>query len=131
MATISTADKRSGLTIVHRVARNIDQEAKQRMLAIEAARATAERIAALRQNIFRNAAYTRDLQAVETEPEAARLLISASDSADNFLVLGILRMAIDKRWNQVVQAGIRHFGEHPTSAAIQELWHLTTGRSAI
>ena len=119
------------MPIVERVAKKIDRAAVQRMQLMEAARATEERIAVLRHIAFRNATYGRDVEALRNEAEAARLLISASNDAHSFLVLGILRVAIDNRWNQVVQAGIRHFGEHPVSDRIQELWDLTTGRSAV
>lgn len=119
------------MTIVERVAKSVNREAVRRMREIEAPRATAERIAVLRQIVFRNAAQSRDLQALATEPEAAQLLISASNSADSFLVLGILHAAVDKRWAQVVQAGIRYFGEHPVADRLQELWDLTAGRTAV
>jgi hypothetical protein len=41
-----------------------------------------------------------------------------------------VRKAIDRRWSNVVQAGICYFCEHPVAQRIQELWNLTTGRGA-
>lgn len=112
---------------------NVDRAAVERAEEARAARETAERIATLRHNIFRNAENSRNVDALTNESAAARLLISASDQALSFLVLGILRVAIDNRWSAVVRAGIKHFDDHPTAAAIQELWDLTlaTGRSAV
>lgn len=80
--------------------------------------------------MFRNAARGRGDIDIADESAAARYLICASQSADGFAVLAILQIAIDHRWSDVVQAGIRHFGEHPVAARIQELWNLTTGRTA-
>jgi hypothetical protein len=119
------------MTVVERAAMNVDPVAVERMIRDEAAQATAERIAVLRHIVFRTAARgRRDIEALTTEPEAARLLVSASDEADGFAVLGFLRVAIDNRWHQVVRAGIRHFGEHPVADRIQELWDLT-GRPSV
>jgi hypothetical protein len=124
--------RRSGLTIVDRAAMNVDRAAVKRHEREQAARATAERIKVLRHIVFRNAARgNREIEDLTNEPDAARLLIRASVSADGFAVLGILRVAIDNRWGDVVNAGIRYFGEHPVAERIQELWNLTTGRSAV
>jgi hypothetical protein len=119
------------MTIVERCAMNVDPAAVERDRRERAARATADRIAVLRRIVFRNAAHDRDVEALTDEAGAARLLTAAHNNANGFLVLGILRVAVDNRWNQVVQAGVRHFGDHPVSDRIQELWELTTGRSAV
>lgn len=116
------------LTIFERAARNIDWEAVEATRRSEAERRTAERIAQLRHIVFRNAAHNRDIDDLKSEADAARLLIRASNQADGFAVLGILRVAIDRRWKEVVRAGIRHFDEHPVAARIQELWNLTADR---
>ena len=122
---------RDGLTIVERAVRNVDWADVERRHRDEAARATTQRIAQLRHIVFRNAARgRRDIEDIANEPAAARYLICASQSADGFAVLAILQVAIDHRWGDVVQAGIRYFGEHPVAARIQELWNLTAGRTA-
>jgi hypothetical protein len=129
-----TIDARDRLTIFDRAAMNVDREAVEAMRLEEAARRTAERIAELRHIVFRNAARGhRDVAALTNEPAAARLLISAGNSADAFLVLAIVQVAIDRRWSQVVKAGARYFGEHPVAQRIQELWDLTraSGRTAV
>ena len=118
--------------IVDRVAKRVDWADIERRRRDEAARATADRIAELRHIVFRNAARgNREIEDLTNEPDAARLLIRASGSADGFAVLAILRVAIDNRWGDVVKAGIRHFGEHPVAGRTQELWNLTTGRAAV
>jgi hypothetical protein len=123
---------RDRLTLVDRAARNVDHAAVERMRQDQATRVTTERIKVLRHIVFRNAARgNREIEDITNEPEAARLLIQASVSADGFAVLGILRVAIDNRWGDVANAGIRYFGEHPVAGRIQELWNLTTGRSAV
>lgn len=119
------------LTIFERAARKIDWEAVEATRRSEAERRTAERIAQLRHIVFRNAANNRDIDDLENEADAARLLIRASSQADGFAVLGILRVAIEKRWKEVVRAGIRHFDEHPVAARIQELWNLTADRPTV
>jgi hypothetical protein len=53
-------------------------------------RAAAERIAVLRHIVLRNAAHDRGVEVLTNEPDAARLLILASNSAYSFLVLGSL-----------------------------------------
>ncbi|WP_163713131.1 hypothetical protein [Mycobacterium timonense] len=131
MATISARD---GLTMAERVAKSVDPAAVEAMHRDEAARANEERIKVLRHIVFRNAARGRcDIEGLRNEADAARLLVSVGDQADGFAVLGILRVAIDNRWRQVVKAGIRYFGEHPVAARIQELWDitLTTRHSAV
>ena len=117
--------------LLDRVKMKIDSSVVERDRRERAARDTAERIATLRHIVFRNAASNRNVQALTKEAEAARLLTSAGNSADGFLVLGILRAAIDKRWHSVVLAGIRYFGEHPVADRLQELWNLNAGRSAV
>jgi hypothetical protein len=114
-------------------ARNVDRAGVERAERKRAARANEERIATLRHIVFRNAKPNRDVAALTNEPAAARLLISAGNSADGFQVLAIVRVAIDNRWHSVVQAGVRYFGEHPVADRIQELWQLThpAGRSAV
>jgi hypothetical protein len=109
-----------------------DPATAQRIERDRVARETAQRIAVLRRIVFRNAAHNRGVAGLKNEHAAAELLTSASNNADSFLVLGILQMAVDHRWKEVVRAGIRHFGDHPVSARIQELWELTitTDRSA-
>jgi hypothetical protein len=131
VATISAKDTRPATTIVERCKARIDPAAMERLEKDRVERATAERIAVLRHIVFRNAAHNRYVATLTNESDAAQLLITASNDADSFLVLGIVRVAIDNLWSQVVRAGIRHFGEHPVSAGIQELWDLTTGRSAV
>jgi hypothetical protein len=117
---------------MERAARNVDHAAVKAMRRNEAARTTTERIEALRHIVFHNATRgNRHIEALTNEPAAARLLILASESADGPMVLGILRVAIDNRWGDVVKAGARHFGEHPVAERIHELWSLTTGRSAV
>lgn len=128
---ISAKDTWLGMSLMERVARNIDHAAIEAQRRHEAARATAQRIAHLRHIVFRNAAHNRDIEDLKNEADAARLLIRASQSADGFAVLGILRVAIDQRWRDVIRAGIRYFDEHPVATHIQELWHLTTDRSAV
>jgi hypothetical protein len=117
--------------IVDRAAKRIDWAAVERLRRDEAARARTERIAQLRHIVFRNAAGGRNLRALTTEADAAQLLISAGNSADGFLVLAIVKVAIENRWPAVVQAGRRFFGEHPVADRLQELWDLITNRSAI
>lgn len=117
--------------LLDRVRMKIDPSVVERDRRERAARETAERIATLRHIVFRNAASNRNVQALTKEAATARLLTSAGNSADGFLVLGILRVAIDKRWHAVVLAGIRYFGEHPVADRLQELWDLTAGRSAV
>jgi hypothetical protein len=114
-------------TIIDRAKKNyrVDPATAQRIKRDRVARETAERIAVLRRIVFRNAARNRDVAALRSEPDAARLLASASNQADSFLVLAILHTAIDNRWNHVVRAGIRYFGDHPVAARVQELWDLT------
>ncbi|MCV7087365.1 hypothetical protein [Mycolicibacter hiberniae] len=119
------------LTIFERAAMNIDREAVEATRRSEAKRRTAERVAQLRHIVMRNAGHNRDIEDLKNEADAARLLICASNNADGFAVLGILRVAIDERWRDVVQAGIRHFDEHPVAAHIQELWNLTADRPAV
>jgi hypothetical protein len=128
VVTISTQGR---LTIMDRAAMNIDRAAIETARRAEAVRATAERIETLRHIMFRNA--TRDNSAIEgltDETAAGRLLITASNQADGFLVLAIVREAIDRRWGNVVQAGIRYFDEHPVAQRIEELWHLTNAGRA-
>lgn len=114
----------------------VDRAAVEHAERNRAARANAERIQELRGIVFRNAAHDHDVDALTNQAAAARMLASARSTEDNFLILGIVRVAIDNRWHQVVQAGIRHFqkhrhfSDHPVSARIQELWDLTTGRGA-
>lgn len=123
MATISAYD---GLTMAERVAKSIDPAAIEAMRRDEAARANAERIQDLRHIVFRNAARgRRNIEDLTNQADAASLLVAVGNQADGFAVLGILRIAIEKRWSQVVKAGIRYFGEHPVAARIQELWDLT------
>jgi hypothetical protein len=111
---------------------NVDHAAVEAMRRNEAARAVAERIEVLRHIVFHNAARgNREIEDLTQEPEAARLLIRASASADGRMVLGILRVAIDNRWGDVVKAGARHFGEHPVAERIHELWTLTKDRAAV
>ena len=62
VAMISAKDGWLEMTIVERVARNIDHAAVQRMQQDEAARATTQRIAQLRHIVFRNAAHNRDIE---------------------------------------------------------------------
>lgn len=82
--------------------------------------------------MFRTAARgNRYIEALSTEADAARLLISAGNNADGFQVLAIVRVAIDSQWGEVVKAGVRYFGEHPVAARIQELWHLATDRKTV
>jgi hypothetical protein len=132
VVTINAEYPRSGMTIVERAAKNVDRADVERMQQEEAARRTAKRIAVLRHIVFRNAARgRRDIEDLAGEPDAARLLIRAHNVADGFAILAIVRVAIDKRWHSVVQVGIRYFGEHPVATRIQELWNLTTGRSAV
>ncbi|KWX19723.1 hypothetical protein AFM11_34335 [Mycolicibacterium wolinskyi] len=130
-----TINARDGLTILDRAARNVNHAAVEAHRRDEAARATSERINVLRHIVFRNSTRGhRSVAALTSEPAAARLLVSASNSADGFLVLAIVRVAIDNRWGDVVNAGVRYFEafeEHPIAARIQELWNLTTGRSAV
>lgn len=129
VVTISTRD---GLTILERAAKSVDRAAQARAKKAEDARVATERTKVLRHIVFRNSARgRRDIEGLTNEVDAARLLASASDQADGFAVLGILRVAIDHRWHRVVQAGIRYFGGHPVAARIQELWNLTTGRAAV
>lgn len=110
---------------------NIDHAVIEITRRADAERATAERIETLRHIVFRNAIRGNGLiDGLSDEPAAARLLITASNQADGFAVLAIVRKAIDRRWSNVVQAGIRYFGEHPVAQRIQELWSLTTGRGA-
>lgn len=134
MATISanTAQPRPpGVSTLDWVTRNIDRAAVERADRKRVARETAERIATLHHIVFRNAVSNRNVEALKNEPAASRLLISAGNSADGFQVLAIVRVAIDNRWHSAVQAGVRYFGEHPVADRIQELWNLTTGRSAV
>jgi hypothetical protein len=119
------------MTILERCTASVDRAAVERAEKERVARETAERIATLRHIVFRNAALGRlDIEGLTNEPAAARLLTSAGNNADGLAVLGILRVAIDHRWDQVVQAGVRYFGEHPVAARIQDLWNLTTGRGS-
>jgi hypothetical protein len=119
------------MTIVDRCKTRVDPAAVERLEMDRVAHANADRVRFLRHIVFHNAEYGRDVQALTNEPEAAQLLITASIDADSFMVLGIVRVSIDNRWSEVVRAGIRHFGDHPVSARIHELWDLTTGRSAV
>ncbi|WP_137145087.1 hypothetical protein [Mycolicibacterium sp. CR10] len=119
------------MAIVNRCKARVDPAAVERIEKDRVARATAERIAILRHNVFRNAEHSRDVDALTNESGAARLLTAAHNNANSFLVLGILRTAIDNRWHHVVQAGISHFEDHPVSDRIQELWDLTTARSEV
>ncbi len=124
--------RRSGLTIVDLAAMNVDHAAVKRHEREQAARATAERTKVLRHIVFRNAARSnREIEALSTEADAARLLISAGNNADGFQVLAIVQVAVDSRWSEVVKAGVRYFGEHPVAARIQELWDLTTDRKTV
>ncbi|WP_156744481.1 hypothetical protein [Mycobacterium sp. E740] len=119
------------LTLVERAATNIDHAAIEAQRRYQAARATVERVAALRHTVFRNAVRNRDIEDLKNEANAARLLIRASQSADGFAILGILRVAIDNRWGDVVRAGIHYFGEHPVAGRLPELWSLTADRSEV
>ncbi|APE15698.1 hypothetical protein BOH72_11185 [Mycobacterium sp. WY10] len=120
------------LSIFERAAKNVDWEAVEAMRQREAERRKVERIAQLRHIVFRNAARgNRSVTALTRESAAAELLIRASKSADGFLVLAIVQVAVDRRWGQVVKAGARYFGEHPVAERIQELWNLTTDRPAV
>lgn len=113
--------------LVDRAARRVDWAAVERAKQAEAARRRVERIAELRHIVFYNASRgNRDVDTLTDEPAAARLLISARNSADGRLVLAILQVAIDHRWGDVVKAAARYFGEHPVAGRIDELWQLTT-----
>lgn len=126
VATINAERPLFRTHLVDRVTKNIDWETVERAKQAEAARRTVERIAELRHIVFRNATRShRGIEALTNEPAAARLLISASRSADSRLVLGILQVAMDNRWGDVVKAGTRYFREHPVAARIRELWDLT------
>lgn len=119
-------------TLVERAAKRVDWAAVEAGRRDEAARATAARIKALRRIVFGNAAHGRsDVAATRTEPAAAELLVAAGKSADSRLVLAILQKAIDNRWDHVVRAGIRYFGDHPVADRIHELWNLTADRNAV
>ncbi|MGV0740328.1 hypothetical protein ABQF35_28615 [Mycobacterium syngnathidarum] len=121
-----------GISIVEWAARNVDHAVIEANRQDEAARATTERIKSLRHIVFRDAVRgNREIEALRNEPAAARLIIRASESADHRAVLGILQVAIDNRWSDVVKGGTRYFGESPIAALIQELWNLTTGYTAV
>lgn len=132
MLTINVEPPAFQTHIVDRAAKHVDWAEDERRRRDEAARARTERIAQLRHIVFRNAARgNRDIEALTTEADAARLLISAGTNADGFQILAIVQVAIDSRWGEVVKAGVRYFDEHPVATRIQELWHLTTDRSAV
>lgn len=131
ISTKDTQPRPSGVSTREWVTRNIDLAAVELAERKRIARETAERVATLRHIVFRNAASNRNVVALKNESAAARLLISAGNSADGLQVLAIVQLAIDNRWHSVTQAGIRYFGEHPVADRIQELWDLTTDRSAV
>ncbi|CAA0136111.1 Uncharacterised protein [Mycolicibacterium vanbaalenii] len=111
---------------MERAEKRVDWAAVEARRRDEAARATVERIKTLRRSVFHNVARgRRDVAALRNEPDAAELLVAASNSAHDFMVLAILQKAIANRWDQVVRAGIGYFGDHPVADRIQELWNLT------
>jgi hypothetical protein len=128
---ISAKDSCPGMTIVERAATNVDRAALKRMQQDEEARATAERIAHLRHTIFRNTPGDRNVDALTNEEAAARLLISARNHGYHDLIRAILAKAIDRRWPTVVRAILKHFDDNPLGPLIQELWDLTTHRTAV
>lgn len=132
--TIS-ANHRGRVHLYDRVRREnrLDPATAARIERQRIARENAERIAVLRRIVFRNAARNSHLEALTNEHAAANLLSSAGDGADGFLVLAVAQVAIDNRWNSVVQAGICYFGDHPVAARLRELWNLTqiTDRAAV
>jgi hypothetical protein len=90
VATISTKDTPPATTIMERRKARIDPLAMERLEKHRVERAAAERIAVLRHIVLRNAAHDRGVEVLTNEPDAARLLILASNSAYSFLVLGSL-----------------------------------------
>ncbi|MEE2853506.1 MAG: hypothetical protein VX424_12755 [Actinomycetota bacterium] len=110
----------------------VDRAAVERMTKERTAQATAERIAFLYSRLFGNVAPGRDVEDLRTENEAREMFTTALGSADNLRQVEILRVAVDNRWANVVNAFIKAWdGEHPISAAAQELWNLTTtGRAS-
>lgn len=132
MVTINAEYPELRTHIVDRAAKRVDWAEVERQRQDEAVRARVKRIAELRHIVFRNANRGhRGIEALTSEPEAARLLISAGNSADGRMVLAIVQVALDNRWSDVVKAGARYFGEHPVAARIHELWNLTADRAAV
>lgn len=118
------------MTIVERVARNVDRAAVERAEQVHAARTTAERITFLHSRLFGNVVPGGDVAALRTENAAREMLTTALDSANNLRQVEILRVAVDNRWASVVEAFIKVWdGEHPIAATVQELWTLTSRRA--
>lgn len=96
------------------------------------ARANAERIAFLYSRLFGNVAPGRDVAQLRTESQASNMFLRAR--GENRRQVEILRVAIDNRWDSVVNAFIAVWDdEHPIADTVQELWTLivATGRSAV
>ncbi len=126
-----TIEQGRRLTLVERAARNVDHAAVEARCRAEAEHATVERIKTLRRILFHDAPRSdRLIDDLTTEASAVQLLRQAHDQAHDRLVLGIVEVAIDERWGDVVKAGTRHFGSDRTAALVEELWTLTTGRDA-
>ena len=121
-------------TLVERAAKRVDWAAVEAQRRDEAARASVDRINVLRDKVFADAArYAAGLNetALRNERSAAELLLSASQQGNSRLVLAIVYAAIDKRWEEIVRAGICHFGDQPVAHRIEELWNLTADRAAV
>lgn len=111
---------------------NVDHEVLAFKQRERAKRAAEERIGHLRRMLFEGANRVT-AYGLTDEAAAAAALIRAHNCADSLLVLGVLRVAIDNRWDEVVRAGIRHFGEDVIATHLREIhdYGRNTDRSTV
>lgn len=130
MVAISTHD---GLTIVERVARNVDRAAVNRAEGERIMRVNVERRELLYSRLFQNVPAGADVTGLRTESAAQELFARALACSDSRLQVAILRAAIDNRWGSIVRAFVKTWDDHPTANTAQELWNLTltTGRPTV
>lgn len=108
----------------------VDRAAVERDERDRVARANAERIAHLRHSVLHNTPRLSHVDALTNEEAAARLLMLASNQGYHDMIRAILTKAIDRQWRSVVRAIVKHFADHPIGPLIEELWNLTTNRTA-
>lgn len=122
------------MTTLERVKARIDPAEVARAERERVTAANAERREYLYGRLFRNVTPGRDVARLRTKDAALEMLRRAADNADNRLQVQILRVAVDNRWESVVNRFIRIWdGEHPIAQTVAELWSLTltAGRDAV
>jgi hypothetical protein len=120
------------VALVERVVRKVDRAAVKRAEQEEIARTNAERREFLYDQLFRNVSPGRDVLSLLTESTAQELFARAL-YVDVQQQIAILQVAVDHRWSSIVTAFIKHWAgdpQHPIADTVQELWNLTTTRSA-